>query len=46
VREERKIIEDRFNEELNRLRQENNLRVQHEAKDLINAKNKNEKIAR
>ena len=27
VREERKIIEDRFNEELDRLRQEKNLRV-------------------
>jgi len=46
VKEERKIIEDRFNEELERLRIENGQKLSKENRELINAKNKNEKISR
>ena len=46
VREERKIIEDRYHQELDRLRSETQVLVSREQRDLIAVKNKNEKISR
>ena len=46
LREEKKIIEDRYQEELKRLRMDHEKAQATEKRDLVNVKNKNEKICR